>query len=169
MFVRIAVVLMVSLSALSFAEDKPVVALDPVKYPQDTPEKALDTLAKSLEAERSGILEPVYRHTPEHTKRMLERSTRPLKPRGRRTRTSTTRRKIEGRKMLAKFVRQLQADKVPGIADKLGTAVRFFEKDGQFVQLNCRPTNAGVSTATCARIRRRQDLRPRRRQSKILD
>jgi hypothetical protein len=111
-------------------------ALDAAKYPQDTPEKALDSVAKSLEASDLAYWN-TYLATPDQLQRMLAKY---------KTLDAMVAaniddpKKIAGRKKLVAFLRKMQADKkAPEFLNKEMTATRFNGDHGMFVQFELQP------------------------------
>jgi hypothetical protein len=111
-------------------------ALDTVKYPQDTPEKALDSLAKALEANDLGYW-MLYIGTPDHLQRMLDKyKTVDAAVAA----IANEPQRVAGRKMLAEFIRQLQAGKTaPAAAPDDPKIVQFVGANAHAVQFEQQP------------------------------
>jgi hypothetical protein len=129
-----AIVFCLLIGGYALAEETP--KLDPVKYPQDTPENALASVIKALEAEDYGYW-LTWIVTPDSTARTLEKF-KTLDAAIADSKTNAA--KIAGRKALLESIKKGQKEKKTTEGTDKGVAwFRFLNPDGEFVQLEKQP------------------------------
>jgi hypothetical protein len=105
---------------------------DAVKYPQDTPEHALDSIAKAIEAKELGYW-IAHLVTPDHTQRMIEKY---KSIEAAVAANIDDPKKVEGRKHLLEAIRAMQADKKTSEGEENGKKwFRFMRTENEFIQL----------------------------------
>ncbi|HLX65259.1 MAG TPA: hypothetical protein VKX17_28580 [Planctomycetota bacterium] len=125
-FAIILVIIVGAFSASALDEPKP----DPEKYPQDTAEHALDTMAKALEAEDYAYF-ITWVVTPDSTKRTLDKY-KTLEAAVAASKTEPA--KVEGRKTTLALIAKIDKSKKVEGKDGDIAYVRFSIDDKSFMQ-----------------------------------